>query len=180
MNTENKDQPKEEEMLLSESPKAENPIPSAEPPIRFTEDIKSLLNSLIKKSLNERLLRLEHKNTDELKNINNLKPTYNKFEQQLKSLLKNVEETKKRKEAKKKEEETPKKSKQNTLKRSLASKSVPPGKKLKISTKTEYNTNKPKEKKKLNIDTTSFKTEENLDKSSHTRAKSFKEKRDFK
>ena len=151
MSTENKKQPKEEETTSKESPQIENSIPSSGPETRFNEDIKKLLNSLIKKTLNERLLRLEHKNTEEIKNIHILKPTYNKFDQQIKSLIKNVEETKKRKETKKKEE-TPKKLKHNTLKHSLASKSVPPGKKLKISTKTEYNTNRPKEKKKLNIE----------------------------
>ena len=64
-----------------------------------------------------------------------------------------------------------------TKKHSLSSKSVPPGKKLKISTK-EYNTvrNTIKEKNKLNI-TTNYKTEENIEKDPHRRAKSFKDKR---
>ena len=149
------------------------------PKSRITDDIRNLLNSLLKKTLDKRIIRLENRKEDQSKNAKLIAKNFENFTNQLDSIIKNMEETLKKRETKKKEE-TPKKLK--VTKHSLASKSVPPGKKLKINTKPEYNTNtnRNKEKKNININTNSFKTEENLDKSSsHNRAKSFKEKRIF-
>ena len=144
MSTENKDQQLEQQI----DPTKEAPTEISSPPqpqTRITDEVKKLLNSLIKKNLDKRIKRLENRNEDQNKNIKIIKTNFKNFESQIKSIIKNVEETQKRKEAKKKEE-TPKKSRLNTSKHSLASKSVPPGKKKILPLKTEYNTNKIGEK----------------------------------
>ena len=171
MSTENKDQQLDQQIDPTKETQTE--ISSApQPQTGITDEVKKLLNSLIKKNLEKRIRRLENRNEDQNKNVKIIKTNFKNFESQIKSIIKNVEETQKRKEAKKKEE-TPKKSRLNTSKHSLASKSVPPGKKKILPLKTEYNTNKIGEKKKININTSNFKTEVNVDKDAHNRSKTF-------
>ena len=167
MSTENNEQVKEEKNPPNEPQQIE---PSSQPLI--SEDIKKLLNSLLKKSLDKRIIRLEARTQDQIKTAALVKKNYDGFNNQLKHIVKNMEETLKKKEAKSKEE-AHKKGKASD-RHPLASKSVPPGK-LGIKTK---DINKSKvEKKKHNIHTNNLKTEENIDKDAHKRAKSFKEKR---
>lgn len=175
MSTENNEQKKEEEKNPPND--IQQPIePSSKPLI--SEDIKKLLDSLLKKTLDKRIIRLETRSQDQLKTAALVKKHYDTFTNQIKSIVKNNEETLKKKAAKSKEE-THKKGK--TLdKHPLASKSVPPGKKF--GAKPKDNNTSRVEKKKLNIHTntsTHLKTEENTDKDSHKRAKSFKQKRIF-
>ena len=136
------------------------------------EYLKKLLNSLIKRNLEKRILRLEDRNDEQNKNITIIRANFKSFDNQIKSIIKNVEETKKIKEKEvKKKEASSRKGRIVGSKHSLANKSVSPFNKLKLAIKTDYNTNKIQEKKKLNIN------KSNLEKDPHTRAKSFKEKR---
>ena len=151
MSAENNEQIKDE---VNESQPLEFSLPIIQP--RITDDIKNLLNSLLKKTLDKRILRLESRNQEQNKNINLTSKSYENFKKQLKSIVKNMEETQKKKEAKKKNE-TPRKGRMNIGgKHPLASKSVPPGKKLGIKTK-DYNTSQIS-KKNILSSTTNFKT----------------------
>ena len=135
-----------------------------EPQPRISEDIKKLLNSLLQKTLDKRIIRLEHRYQEQRKNNELTAKSFKAFTLQLQSLVKNMEETLKKK-ATKKKEETPKRLKSNT------SKSLPHGKKLKIN-KQEYSTARNTDKKKM-LNTTNYKTENN-DKESHFKVKSLK------
>ena len=145
-----------------------------QPKQRITEDTKKLLISLCKNLLEKRLRRLERRNDEQTKDLKFTDKIYKNLDSQATSLVKNMEETLKKKEAKKKEG-SPRKLKVNLAKHPLASKSLPPGKKIRM--RTEYNTIKPKEKKKININTSNYKTEYNIDKEkdkdSHARSKTF-------
>ena len=181
MSTENFVQQQEQQLDQAKESQQTEIESSPQPEPRISEDIKKLLNSLIKKNLEKRIIRLELRNEEQNKNIKIIKTNFKNFEFQIHSLIKNVEETKKRKEkeAEKKKVASPRKGRIVGSKHSLTSKSVPPGKKLKLGIKTDYNTSKMDDRKKLNINTSNFKTEVNSDKDYHNRAKSFKEKRIF-
>ena len=172
MSTENNEQIKEQENLSKEPQQIENT--DNQPKTRITEEIKNLLDSLLKNTLDKRIIRLQKRNEEQNKNIKIIKDNFEKFNSKLKSLVKNMEETLKKKEAKKKEE-LPRRLKLSKTKHSLASKSVPPGKKLK-SSRSEYNTSRNKEKS-ININTSNYKAEETFDRQTHNRDKSFREKR---
>ena len=135
-----------------------------EPQPRISEDIKKLLNSLLQKTLDKRIIRLEHRYQEQRKNNELTAKNFKAFTLQLQSLVKNMEETLKKK-ATKKKEETPKRLKSNT------SKSLPHSKKLKIN-KQDYSTARNTDKKKM-LNTTNYKTENN-DKESHFKVKSLK------
>ena len=110
---------------------------------RISEDIKKLLNSLLQKTLDKRIIRLEHRYQEQKKNNELTAKNFKAFTLQLQSLVKNMEETIKKKAIKKKEEtpKRPKRLKSNT------SMSLPHGKKLKIN-KQDYSTVRNTEKKK--------------------------------
>jgi hypothetical protein len=144
----------------------------SEPKPRISEDIKKLLNSLLHKTLDKRLKRLENRHLEQKKNAELTTKSFKHYISQLDSLVKNMEETLKKKEAKKKEE-TPRRLKV-TPKKPLSSKSVPPNKRARMSRPDNNNASKILEKKKLNL--TTFKTENNS-KEKQNRAKSMREKR---
>ena len=125
--TENNDQSNEPTVQANESQPLDLPLESQQPKPRITEELKKLLSSLCKNSLERRIRRLERRNDDEAKDIKFIDKNFKNLKLQLHSLVKNVEETKK-KEAKKKEA-SPRKLKVKLAKHPLASKSVPPRKK---------------------------------------------------
>ena len=68
MSTENKDQQLEQQI----DPTKEAPTEISSPPqpqTRITDEVKKLLNSLIKKNLDKRIKRLENRNEDQNKNV---------------------------------------------------------------------------------------------------------------
>ena len=170
MIAENNEQIKDEVNPSNESQPIESSLPIPQP--RITDDMKNLLNSLLKKTLDKRIVRLESRNQEQYKNITFTNKHYDNFKKILKSIVKNMEETLKKKETKKKNE-TPRKGRMNIGKHPLASKSVPPGKKIGIKTK-DYNTSQIT-KKNIMSKTTNFETEDNIDPNKKT--KSFKDKR---
>ena len=141
---------------------------------RISEDIKKLLNSLLENRLEKRILRLENRNENDNKNIKLIFTSFKAFNQKIESLVKNMEETLKKKGMKKKEE-TPRRIDKRNSKRHLTSRSVPPGKKIEIN-KQNNNPNKKENKKKLSLNPSNFLTENN-EKPSIKRTKSLKEKR---
>ena len=170
MSTENNEQtttPEEKTLSLSVVPQE-----------RISEDIKKMLNDLIKRRLDKRILRLEHRHDEGSKNLKYVYKYFKTFDQQLESIVKNMEDTLKKKESKKMEESSRKTKKNITSKHPKSSKSVPPKKKLGIN-KQNFNTQGNNERKKLNINSISnFHTEIN-EKDSDKRTKSLKEKRMF-
>ena len=171
MSTENNEASKEQ---TNEPKLIEESLNISESKPRISEDIKKLLNSLLHKTLDKRLKRLENRHIDQKKYAELAGKSFKLYKSQLEFLKKNMEETLKKKEAKKKEE-TPRRLKANS-KRPLSSKSVPQNKRSKsrISRLENNNESKILEKKKLNL--TGYKTENNS-KEKQNRAKSFREKR---
>ena len=96
MNIENKEQQDKQQDPANESQKEIESSPQSEP--RIYEDIKKLLNFLIKKNLEKRIIRLEDRNDEQNKNITIIRANFKSFDNQIKSIIKNVEETKKIKE----------------------------------------------------------------------------------
>ena len=171
MSAENKETSKEQSTPPVEVVKSEISSMAFEPRPKISEDIKNLLNSMLKKTLDKRITRLENRYQEQKKYNELTAKNFKTFTLQLQSLVKNMEQTLKKKESKKKEE-TPKL--KVNLKKHLSSKSLPHGKKLKIN-KPEYNTTKRTESKQF-LNTTNYKTENN-NKVSHKRIKSLKDTR---
>ena len=138
------------------------------------EEVKKLIENLLKKRLNKRLLKLE---TNEKEGQKNLKFTFLKFKEFDKILDSFKEQIKKSKEDSKKEKEESKKIKE--IGKSHISKSQAPQKKLKIIT-GDFLTNRTivnnKDKYKINniknINKSNYQTE--LPKKEHVRPKTFK------
>ena len=168
MSAENNEPSKEQSTSPVEPIQCEIVSKSPEPQPKISEDIKNLLNSLLKNTLDKRIIRLENRYQEQKKNNELTAKTFKAFTLQI---LKNMEETLKKKEAKKKEEAPRLKV---NLKKHTSSKSLPHGKNLKIN-KQEYNTTKNSQRKKM-LNTTNYKTENN-NKESLKRIKSLKESR---
>ena len=138
------------------------------------EEVKKLIENLLKKRLNKRLLKLE---TNEKEGQKNLKFTFLKFKEFDKILDSFKEQIKKSKEDSKKEKDESKKIKE--IGKSHISKSQAPQKKLKIIT-GDFLTNRTivnnKDKYKINniknINKSNYQTE--LPKKEHVRPKTFK------
>ena len=174
MSTEINEQTKEQESLHIESSKIDN---NNHPKPRITEDIKNILDSLLKKTLDQRIIRLEKRNAEQDKNLTIIDKNFNNFQTQLKSIVKNMEETLKNKQAKKNiKNELPRRLKSNLSKGNLASKSVPAVKRLKNNHKSEYNKTRNNQDKKMNINN-NYKTEEITEKQSQIKDKYVREKR---
>ena len=171
MSAENNEPSKEQSTSLVEPIQGEIAPMSPESQPKISEDIKNLLNSLLKKTLDKRIIRLENRYQEQKKNNELTGKNFKAFTLQIQSLVKNMEETLKKKEPKKKEEAPRLKA---NLKKHTSSKSLPHGKNLKIN-KQEYNTTKNSERKKM-LNTTNYKTENN-NKEIHKRIKSLKESR---
>ena len=138
MNIENKEQHDKQQDQANESQKEIESSPQSEP--RIYEDINKLLNSLIKRNLEKRIIRLEDRNDEQNKNITIIRANFKSFDNQIKSIIKNVEETKKIKEKEvNKKEGSSRKGRIVGSKHSLANKSVSPVNKLKLAIKTDYN-----------------------------------------
>jgi len=144
----------------------------SEPKPRKSEDIKKLLNSLLHKTLDMRLKRLESRYLEQKKCAELTGKSFELYKSQLKSLEKNMEETLKKKEVKINEEDQ-RRLKINSRK-NLISKSVTPNKRTRINRKENNNGNKIVVKKKINL--TKNKTENNV-KEKKNMGKSLKDKR---
>ena len=171
MSAENNEPSKEQSTSPVEQIQCEIASKSPEPQPKISEDIKNLLNYLLKNTLDKRIIRLENRYQEQKKNNELTAKTFKAFTLQIQSLVKNMEETLKKKEAKKKEEAPRLKV---NLKKHTSSKSLPHGKNLRIN-KQEYNTTKNSQRKKM-LNTTNYKTENN-NKESLKRIKSLKESR---
>ena len=139
------------------------------------EVAKKLLTDLLKKHLDRKLTKLEHKMKEGLKSLKFTGKVFIEFEKTLDSLEKGVKETMKEKEKALKKKEESKKEKFEAQKNK--SKSLVPNKRLKISTRNDYLTNRTErnnlEKNNINnISTNNYKTE--IAKKEHVRPKTFK------
>ena len=176
MSSENKETSKEQTNPPTESKLLEpsSLSPLAQP--RISEDIKKMLNELIKRRLDKRILRLENRQEEGTKNLKYVYKCFNTFDHQLESMVKNMEDTLKKRESKKMEESSKKLKKTISSKHFLASKSVHSEKKSGIS-KQNFNTQRNSERTKININVTSnFHTEIN---EKNLKTKSLKGKRMF-
>ena len=141
------------------------------------EVAKKLLTDLLKKHLDRKLTKLEHKMKEGLKSLKFTGKVFIEFEKTLDSLENRVNETMKEKEKEKalRKKEESKKEKFEAQKNK--SKSLVPNKRLKISTRNDYLTNRTErnnlEKNNINnISTNNYKTE--ITKKEHVRPKTFK------
>ena len=138
----------------------------------ISEETKILLNTLLKKRLNKKLLKLEQKFNEDKKLVKFIDKKFIDYISLLDSFTKEVYETIKEKaESSKKKHEL---IKENTKIKVHISKSFAPNKRLKISIKNDYSTNKT-ERKTHNITRTNFQTE--IGKKTHVRPKTFKGQR---
>ena len=169
MNSENLDQSHNSSIQQTDLSKSQ---------ITISEDVKSLLDTLLKKRLNKKLTKLEQKFSEEKKQTKYLGKKFEEYIKLLDSFCKEVNETVKEKgELSKKKHEVI--NEKNKIKVHI-SKSFAPNKRLKISTKNEYLTNKTDRKnlvepKVNNISRTNYQTE--IVKKSHIRPKTFKGQR---
>ena len=139
------------------------------------EITKKLLSDLLKKHLGRKLTKFEDKLKEDKKSLKWTYKIYVEYEKVLDSLKKGIEEkiNEKEKSLKKREESKKEKFESKTNK----SKSLAPNKRLKISTRNDYLTNRTErnnlEKNNINnISTNNYKTE--IAKKEHVRPKTFK------
>ena len=99
MSTENNESLKEQPTESKPVESVETPSDISEPKPRISEDIKKLLNSLLHKTLDKRLKRLENRHLEQKKNAELTTKSFKLYISQLDSLVKNMEETLKKKEA---------------------------------------------------------------------------------
>ena len=139
------------------------------------EITKKLLSDLLKKHLGRKLTKFEDKLKEDKKSLKWTYKIYVEYEKVLDSLKKGIEEkiNEKEKSLKKREESKKEKFESKTNK----SKSLAPNKRLKISTRNDYLTNRTErnnlEKNNINnISTNNYKTE--ITKKEHVRPKTFK------
>ena len=139
------------------------------------EITKKLLSDLLKKHLGRKLTKFEDKLKEDKKSLKWTYKIYVEYEKVLDSLKKGIEEKINEKEKSLKKREESKKEKFET--KTNKSKSLAPNKRLKISTRNDYLTNRTErnnlEKNNINnISTNNYKTE--IAKKEHIRLKTFK------
>ena len=180
MNSENKDQSENSSITQSQ--------PNTSPINQFNfsfipEESKKILINLLKKRLDRKLTKYEHKIKEERETLKFIAKKFTEFEKTLIALTEGVKETQKANEEKvKKKEEEKKQKEQKEILKTHTSKSQA-HKKLKIDTKNNYLTNRTvlninKNKNNVNnISSTRYNYHTEIPKKEHVRPKTFKGRR---
>ena len=175
MNSEKKDQSQNSSITQSQS--NTSPINSSLIP----EESKKILITLLKKRLDRKLSKFEHKFKEDKETLKYIAKKFTEFEKTLIILTEGVKETQKVNEEKVKKKEEEKKQKE--IIKVHTSKSQAPHKKLKINTKNDYLTNRTvlninKNKTNINnISSTRYNYHTEIPKKEHERPKTFKGRR---